>query len=175
MRTTRGRAEARARADVRFTIREARADDVPALADLAARTWLDAFGATVSPEDAASEAAEGRSEERLHRALAERTILVADDGSALVGYVEFDDAELCRLYVETKLQGRGVGRALLDAALANPRLANAERVVLQVWDENTRAVRLYESVGFRRIGTKQFTIGNDVLEDAVFALERDVL
>jgi ribosomal protein S18 acetylase RimI-like enzyme len=153
-------------------IRPARADDVPALADLARRTWLDAFGATVSPENAAAEAEAGRSEERFHRALAERTILVSEDGGALVGYVEFGDREVHRLYVETALQGRGIGRALLETALAHPRLANAKRVALQVWDENVRAVRLYESVGFRRAGTTAFAIGDEVVEDAVFELER---
>jgi len=76
---------------VTVAIRAAEAADIPALADLASRTWLDAFGATVSPENAATEAAEGRSEERFHEALAARTILIADDDGALVGYVEFDD------------------------------------------------------------------------------------
>ncbi len=158
-----------------LAIRQAAPGDVPALSALATRTWLDAFGATVSAENAAAEAAEGRSEERFRQALTERTILVADDDGVLVGYVEFDDGELSRLYVETALQGRGIGRALLDAALAHPRLARAERVVLQVWDENTRAVRLYESVGFRRVGTTRFAIGSEVVEDAVFELERSAL
>ena len=153
-------------------IRAVRENDVPGLAALATRTWLDAFGATVSAENAAAEAGEGRSEERFRAVLAERTILVAEENGTLVGYVEFDDTELCRLYVETELQGRGIGRALLDAALAHPRLGTAERVVLQVWDENTRAVRLYESVGFRRVGTTEFTIGDEVVEDAVFELDR---
>ena len=153
-------------------IRAAEAADIPALADLASRTWLDAFGATVSPVNAATETAEGRSEERFREALAERTILVADDDGALVGYVEFDDVELNRLYVETALQGRGIGRALLDAALAHPRLARAPRVRVQVWDENARAVRLYESAGFRRVGTTRFAIGSEIVEDAVFELER---
>jgi len=155
-------------------IRPARVEDVAALADLARRTWLDAFGASVSPENAATEADEGRSEERFRAALAERTILVAEENDALVGYVEFDDTELHRLYVETALQGRGIGRALLETALAHPRLASAERVVLQVWDENTRAVHLYKSVGFRRTGTKKFTIGDELVEDAVFELDRSL-
>jgi ribosomal protein S18 acetylase RimI-like enzyme len=157
---------------VTIGIREAEAGDVVALAELAARTWLDAFGATVSPDNAAAEAEEGRSEERFRRTLVERTILVAEENGALFGYVEFDDDELCHLYVETARQGRGIGRALLDAALAHPRLASAPRVRLQVWDENTRAVRLYESVGFRRVGTTRFTIGSEIVEDAVFELER---
>lgn len=153
-------------------IREAEPNDVPNLAALAAQTWLNAFGATVSAENAASEADEGRSEGRFREVLAKRTILVADDNADLVGYVEFEDTELCRLYVETARQGQGIGRALLDAALAHPRLVSAPRVRLQVWDENTRAVRLYESVGFVRTGTKHFTIGDEIVEDAVFELER---
>jgi len=79
---------------------------------------------------------------------------------------------LNRPYVETARQGRGIGHALLDAALAHPRLARAPRVRLQVWDENTRAVRLYESAGFRRVGTTRFAIGSEIVEDAVFELER---
>ena len=153
-------------------IRPAGVEDVAALADLARRTWLDAFGASVSAENAAAEADAGRSEERFRVALDERTILVAEESGSLAGYVEFDDSELRRLYVKTALQGRGIGRALLDAALTHPRLASAERVALQVWDENARAVRLYESVGFRRTGTKQFAIGDEVVEDAVFELKR---
>lgn len=51
-------------------------------------------------------------------------------------------------------------------------LAIAQRVVLQVWEENRRAVGLYESVGFVRTGTKRFAIGDELMEDAVFVLER---
>ncbi len=165
-------------------IRAARPEDLPAIADLARRTWLDAFGTSLSPEDAEAEAAEGRSEERFRRALAERTILVAEAEDGLVGYAELGDVEipevdtdpldgeLHRLYVETALQGKGIGRAMLDAALAHPRLASAPRVFLQVWDENKRAVRLYESAGFRRVGRTRFNLGSEVVEDAVFVLSR---
>lgn len=36
-------------------IRPARAEDISALSDLARRTWLDAFDASLSPEDAVFE------------------------------------------------------------------------------------------------------------------------
>jgi len=165
-------------------IRGARSDDIPALADLAKRTWLDAFGSSLSPEDAAAAAAESRSEERFRHTLAERTILVAEENGVLVGYAELGQADmpeigtrpedgwLHRLYVETSLQGHGIGRTLLEAALAQPRLATAPRVFLQVWDENERAVRLYQSVGFRRIGTTRFALGSEIVEDGVYVLER---
>ena len=165
-------------------IRPARGADIPALASLARRTWLDAFGDSVAPQGAAAEADEGRSEVRFARALAERTILVAEQDGELVGYVELGgvdipevdagdgDVELHRLYVETALHGRGIGRALLDAALALPDAARASRVFLQVWERNERALRLYERAGFRRFGSTRFRLGSEVVTDLVLVLER---
>jgi diamine N-acetyltransferase len=158
--------------------------DVPALSALAARTWADAFGHTVSPEEQAAELEQVRSEEYFRAATGKDAILVAEDGGELVGYVQFGDVgiaeadaepgdqELRRVYVERRLHGRGIGRALTEAALAHPRLADASRVFLQVWEENTAAVGLYESLGFRVVGMTRFTIGGgEVVEDLVMALE----
>jgi Ser/Thr protein kinase RdoA (MazF antagonist) len=41
-----------------------------------------------------------------------------------------------------------------------------------VWDANERAVRLYESFGFERIGTTRFAIGAEPMEDALYVLEK---
>jgi diamine N-acetyltransferase len=169
---------------MRPRIRAAEPGDVPALSALAKRTWADAFGDGVSADVEASELEEGRSEAYFAGASREKTILVAEENGVLLGYVEFGDVTIPevqarpgdqsvhRLYVETALQGRGLGRALLEAALQHPRLANASRVFLDVWDENRRAVRLYESVGFQRVGTTRFTIGAEVMEDAVMLLDK---
>jgi ribosomal protein S18 acetylase RimI-like enzyme len=165
-------------------IRPALSRDVPALADLATRTWSDAFGDGVSRDDEAAEFAERRSEGYFARALATRTILVAEADCVLVGYVQFGavdirevevrlgDQELQRLYVETASQGRGLGRRLIEAALRHPQLVQAKRIVLQVWEKNERAVRLYESFGFQRIGTTTFKIGAEVMEDLVMLLDK---
>jgi diamine N-acetyltransferase len=154
-------------------IRAATPRDVPALAGLAQRTWSDAFGDGVSPDDVAAELEETRSEVYFVRALAEKTILVAEHNGALVGYVQFGDAEIQRLYVETELQGRGLGRMLMEAALEHPRLSRAKRVCLQVWEQNERALRLYESFGFERAGTTTFAVGSAVMDDLVMVLDRD--
>lgn len=159
--------------------------DLPPLADLARRTWLDAFGDSVSADDAAAEAEDTRSEEYFRAALRTDTILVAEADGQLVGYVKFGEVEipevdaepgdggLHRVYVETAQHGRGIGRELVHAALSHPRLQAAPRVYLQVWEENRTAVGLYESLGFRTVGTTRVTIGtNEVGEDLVMVLER---
>jgi diamine N-acetyltransferase len=166
------------------TIRPATSSDVSALSELAKRTWSEAFGDGVSPEDEASELEEGRSETYFDNALREKTILVAEEDGALLGYVQFGevtipevevkpgDQSLNRLYVDPNLQGRGLGRRLLEAALRHSRLANASRIFLTVWDENERAVQLYESYGFRRVGTTTFAVGAEVMEDIVLLLDK---
>lgn len=166
------------------TVTPANLDDVPALAELAKRTWSDAFGHSVSAEDEAAELEKTRSERYFENALRHDTILVAESGGALLGYVQFGDVnisdvearpgdqELHRLYVDTEWKGRGLGRRLANAALQHPRLASAKRVYLQVWETNEPAIRLYESLGFRIVGRTTFTIGSgEVAEDLVMLLE----
>ncbi|HTZ06968.1 MAG TPA: hypothetical protein VMB53_14625, partial [Gaiellaceae bacterium] len=60
-----------------IAVRPARPNDVPAIAALARRSWLDEFGDSVPPEAAAEEAA-SRSEAYFASALATDTILVAE-------------------------------------------------------------------------------------------------
>jgi diamine N-acetyltransferase len=167
-----------------LTIRAAEEADVPALSALARRTWADAFGSSLSPEELAAELEETRSEEYFRTARGVHTILVAELDGELVGYVQFGDVTipeidarrgdrgLHRVYVDTELQGRGIGCALMDAALSHPRLADAERIYLAVWEENEPAMRLYTTLGFRAVGTTRFTIGGEAMEDLVLVLDR---
>ena len=165
------------------TVRPARLSDIPLLADLAKRTWADAFGGGVSAEDAATALEEERSEDYFAEAIREKTILVTEADGALLAYAQFGDVEIAgvevqpgdqglqRLYVETVLHGRGLGRQLMEAALQHPRLAKARRIFLQVWAENARAVALYESLGFEKVGSTTFAIGSELVQDLVMVLD----
>jgi ribosomal protein S18 acetylase RimI-like enzyme len=165
-------------------VRQATPADVPALADLARRTWEDAFGHTVSAADLTAELDANRSAAHFAAALEADTVLVADHEGRLAGYVEFGEVRIAeaparpgdqglhRLYVDTALQRHGIGRMLMDAALAHPRLAGAPRVFLQVWERSDGAIRLYRSLGFEVVGRTTFRIGSDVAEDLVMVLDR---
>jgi ribosomal protein S18 acetylase RimI-like enzyme len=54
-----------------------------------------------------------------------------------------------------EVRGRGVGRRLAEAAIAAAKGQGAERIELEVFASNTRAVALYERLGFVREGVKQ--------------------
>jgi ribosomal protein S18 acetylase RimI-like enzyme len=89
-------------------------------------------------------------------------ILVAEDAGEVVGYtfagVEgYDYMELrgpagvlYDLVVDPAHRGHGVGRALLDATLAELQTRGAPRVVLATAERNEVAQRLFARAGFRR-------------------------
>jgi len=91
--------------------------------------------------------------------------VAADDG-AVVGHVALgrdDDIAgtattpslaIMRLFVAPAARGRGVGAALLAAAVDVVR-ANASRPVLTVADSGDAAIRLYERAGWQRIGQRR--------------------
>lgn len=60
-------------------------------------------------------------------------------------------AEIKRLWAIPEMRGRGVGSALLDAALRDAADLGASEVRLSVWEWREGAVRLYESRGFERV------------------------
>jgi ribosomal-protein-alanine N-acetyltransferase len=94
----------------------------------------------------------------------------------LVGYVcfwvVFEELRLMTLAVESSRRRQGIGRALLDEALALGRAEGATKALLEVRASNTAAVRMYEETGFRRTAVRARYYANPV-EDAVL-MERDL-
>jgi ribosomal protein S18 acetylase RimI-like enzyme len=166
-------------------IRPVLAKEIAALSALASRTYTDAFGASMSAEDLAAQLKATRSEGYFRNALREDAILVAVIDGAIVGYVQLSDVrisiegagpsdqELFALYVRSDLQGRGIGAALMDAALAHERFRRARKIWLDVWDENARAIALYTRYGFAPAGRRDFVVdGRVVGSDLVMVLQR---
>ena len=83
--------------------------------------------------------------------------LVAVDGSVYAGTANFGlsrfaeyggSGEVISLYLRPEYTGRGLGRALLEAALDALDAMGFDEVFLWVLEENTRARAFYERAGF---------------------------
>lgn len=59
--------------------------------------------------------------------------------------------EVAKMAVTEAAQGGGIGRRLLEKAIAEARAAGAQRLSLDTNHKLVAAIRLYESMGFRRI------------------------
>lgn len=97
-----------------------------------------------------------------------------DDGDVLgyvVAWFVADEGEIANLAVARSAWGGGVGRALLDAALAEAASRGIATVYLEVRESNERARRLYESRGFAEVGRRRSYYRRPVEDAIVLARE----
>ena len=138
-----------------ITLRAGGAADVPALVSIEREAFSDAWDA--------------RAFQSLLRAPAVRLFVLEERGE-LIGYavitIVADEAELANLAVRRDRRGAGLGRRLLDHALAEARAVGAETMFLEVRASNTAARALYASAGFAAVG-RRARYYRDPDEDAV--------
>lgn len=72
-------------------------------------------------------------------------------GCAAMRRFDHDDGEMKRLHVTPAYRGRGLGRALAEAIIAEARALGYRRMLLDTLPFMREAHRLYESLGFRQI------------------------
>lgn len=122
------------------------------------RSWQEAYPGLVSREYLEKLSLE-KCEQMAFR-FPENT-LVAKEGERVLGFVCYgegsDEApgigEIFALYVLAERYGTGLGRRLMEAGLAA--LPGCEQIRLWVLKENKRAIRFYETCGFRPDGEEK--------------------
>jgi aminoglycoside 6'-N-acetyltransferase I len=95
--------------------------------------------------------------------LALPVVFVAETEDRIVGFLELDFRKYapgCRAspvafiegwYVEPELQGRGIGRALIEAAAAHARAAGHDEIASDAEIENADGIAAHVAVGFEEI------------------------
>jgi [ribosomal protein S18]-alanine N-acetyltransferase len=66
-----------------------------------------------------------------------------------------DEAEILTLAVRPAARGRGLGRALLQAAINKARDLGAVTMFLEVGADNPHALALYAGLGFAKVGARK--------------------
>ncbi|HYP23504.1 MAG TPA: GNAT family N-acetyltransferase [Actinomycetota bacterium] len=99
------------------------------------------------------------------------TSLVATVDGEIAGQLGLTGAGRMQLgmWVAQEWRGKGVGSALVRAALEHARANGAYKVSLEVWPHNAAAIALYEKFGFEREGylRKHWRRRNGELWDSV--------
>ena len=170
-----------------FSIRLATPDDAPALAAAGSAFFRDTFGPANRPEDMEDYLAHAFSESRQRVELTEsgaRVFLATASDGAIVGYVHVRlgaepaatssapagrSAEIARLYADRRWHGRGLGAALMDAAVRTAVEWGADQLWLGVWEQNARAIAFYAKHGFVDVGEQEFLLGSDRQQDRIMA------
>jgi len=162
----------------RLTVRRARADDEEVLLDVDRASWSRYTSPAAAPPLGPFFNA---------RTLPEN-VLVAEVDERVVGYAKIEHPtplpasahvwHVTGLGVHPSAEGRGVGRALMEALIALARERGGRRMTLRVFAPNERAQRLYRRLGFEVEGIQrgEFMVGDQEYVDDIFmALDLDAV
>lgn len=162
-------------------------EHLPALSELAARTFSETFGHLYPPEDLDAFLIKSYAVDKLAAEVGDPKQfwqLAVDEGGKAMGYlhcgpvglphVEADPSshgELKRIYVASQAQGMGLGKRLLTTAMGWMEGAYGKAPQwIGVWSGNVKAQTLYRAYGFERVGEYKFAVGRTL--DNEFILRR---
>ncbi|MCI8662474.1 MAG: GNAT family N-acetyltransferase [Hungatella sp.] len=82
-----------------------------------------------------------------------KNIYVFDNG-LIKGFIQMNETEICKLYVDTFFQGQGIGSELIDFGIT-------EFHARSLWalEKNVRAISFYQRHGFYLTGEKKLEEG----------------
>ncbi|KAK5630077.1 hypothetical protein RRF57_005792 [Xylaria bambusicola] len=169
-----------------ITVGHALTSEAAAIAKIGADTFTATFGFSVSAEDLAMFLAETYSEVTVLADLqdpAVQTWAARDATGKVLGLVQLvrglsepcvpgdlaTHAELRRLYVDTTAHGRGIGSKLIAAVEEQARAEGFKQLWLTVWEYNPKAAKLYERLGYQKVGAADFVTGTCVQTDWVLS------
>jgi ribosomal-protein-alanine N-acetyltransferase len=104
--------------------------------------------------------------------------IIAEIKGRIAGYILFwllpDDVDIHNIAVHPDFRRQGLGRQLLDQAIASARTRASLRVTLEVRKSNLSAQKLYESHGFVVTGVRKGYYSDDGEDAITMALELKV-
>jgi RimJ/RimL family protein N-acetyltransferase len=154
-----------------ISTRVARQDDAPALTAIDEQTWTSSASPAAKPDP-------------MPPFFAKRDpadVLVAEVDGVVAGYAGLGDnapipshahvIEINGVGVDPALAGRGVGTAVVEAAVAEARRRGARKVTLRVLGHNETARRLYARCGFVEEGVlrEEFLLDGRYADDVLMA------
>jgi diamine N-acetyltransferase len=166
-------------------LRRAVPGDAPSLSVLAERTFRDAFGARNSPGNMDLHCSRMFGAEIQQREIEDPGLIttVAESDGRMIGFSQLRPGqahasvaaarptELRRLYVVAGSHGHGVGRQLMQEALAAAAREGCDVLWLGVWEHNPKAMAFYRRFGLEIVGTHAFMLGQDRQRDLVMSVK----
>jgi ribosomal protein S18 acetylase RimI-like enzyme len=167
-----------------MNIRRANLNDATLLSELGAKTFFDTFAKDNTTENIKQHLENSFSPEiQLAEISQSNTIfLIIESDAKAVGYAQLmldsqeqfikgrKPLEIRRIYASQEYIGRGVGKELMKASLAEAVERGCDCVWLGVWEKNPRAIDFYKKWGFAEVGTHVFNLGDDPQTDFIMEL-----
>lgn len=165
-------------------MRKCTQEDLEMIRSLSEKTFMETFGADNKEEDMNEYLKENFSSPKLLEELINNHSIyyaVFFKGSPAaymkVNFMEAqtekgypDSLEIQRIYVLKKYKGQQMGRKLIGQAVETAKRNGLKYIWLGVWEHNTAAKKFYEKLGFVKIDTHVFLLGEDEQTDEIMKL-----
>ncbi|KAJ9156259.1 hypothetical protein NKR23_g1237 [Pleurostoma richardsiae] len=168
-------------------VRPASPDDAVDIAKLGAHVFSATFGHSVQPHELKAYLDDSYSTEATTKDISDpsRDMIVAtnEDGQIVgFGLLTRGSSEPCiahvgstielqRLYVHPDFHGKGIGKILVNTMENMARKQAFKHMWLGVWEENHKAQRVYEKLGYKIVGDHDFVIGGVIQTDHIMLKE----
>lgn len=91
--------------------------------------------------------------------------LVAESNKQMMGYIgvsiSFESSDLLTICVDKSYRGKGIAKSLVFSMIEILKGKNVEHILLEVNENNTNAIKLYEKIGFDIISKRKNYYGKD--------------
>lgn len=169
-------------------LRDACADDALCIGVLATQVFLDTYATDgVRPALAREALAHfSTADTAVLLARADTRFIVAERNSHLLGFVQVTlgarhvqvegrvTAEVVRLYVQRRFQGRHWGARLLQQAETLAAEQGATHLWLTAWVGNPRATGFYAAQGWRDVGSTDYVFEGEAFLNRIFVRDLDI-
>lgn len=149
----------------KLIIRRAKARNIATIKKLAESIWPSTYVDILSPDQIEYMMELFYSETSLKEQFNRHTFLIAYLDGKPVGFASYSlisaegNHKLHKLYVITPMQGRGLGKALINFIIDALKLLDGTTLELNV-NRNNKATTFYERLGFEVIREEDIDIGN---------------
>lgn len=153
--------------------------DISLIRELTHKIWPQTYNPIIGPEQVAYMIDLFYAPDVLRKQMAEKShsfIIAYLDGEA-VAFAAYSEVlasvfKLHKLYILPSLQGRGIGRQLIDYIINDTKNAGATQLQLNVNRYNSQAIAFYKKAGFAHLKDEDIDIGNGYfMNDHVFGLD----
>lgn len=166
---------------LKIGIKEVQLQEAAILQKISTETFIETFGSANTAENMSKFLDENFSFSRITEELKDvhAKIFFATIRNEPVGYLKVNlqkeivgngqqnGMEISRIYVRKIFQGKNIGRMLFEKALSIAEEYCHIYIWLGVWENNPKAIRFYEKLGFKNAGSHLFKLGDDLQRDII--------
>jgi ribosomal protein S18 acetylase RimI-like enzyme len=162
-----------------MTIIEVSADNhIDIIESLAREIWSEHYDPIISKQQVDYMLARFQSKQAINEQIASGALyFLIEEGLAFIGYFavqpRVDELFLSKIYLRSNHRASGYGKKAVQFVEKLAREQGLRKVALTVNKSNTGAIRAYEKIGFRNVGSLVQDIGGGFVMDD-YAMEKNV-